>query len=266
MHDRYHRTINYLRVSVTDRCNLRCKYCMPEDGIRLLDHKDILSFEEIVSFTRVAVSKGIDKVRITGGEPLARKGIVDLVRQLGGIHGIKDLSLTTNGILLAELAQPLRNAGLERVNISLDTMDPAKYREITRCGELEKVMEGIDAAESAGLSPIKINCVVKRSSDEADAQGVRAFCERRGFNVRFIHQMNLEAGEFSVVEGGTGGDCKLCNKIRLSSNGQLKPCLFDDLSFSVRELGAEQAIERALESKPEFGTRCIKYSFNMIGG
>jgi cyclic pyranopterin phosphate synthase len=266
MFDRYNRQINYLRISVTDRCNLRCKYCMPEDGIRLLDHEDILSFEEIVSFTEIAIARGIDKVRITGGEPLARKNIVFLVQLLNGIPGIKDLSLTTNGILLAGLAKPLKDAGLNRVNISLDTMDPDKYKEITRCGDLEKVMQGIDAAEKAGLLPIKINCVVKKSSDEPDAREVRSFCERRNFKVRFIHQMNLEAGEYTVVEGGDGGNCRMCNKIRLSSDGHLRPCLFDDLSFNVRELGAEKALEMALEAKPEFGTRCVKYTFNMIGG
>jgi len=266
MYDRYNRKINYLRVSVTDRCNLRCTYCMPAEGIRLLDHRDILSFEEIVAFTEVAIGRGIDKVRITGGEPLARKGIVSLVRMLGGLAGIDDLSLTTNGVLLAELAGPLKDAGLRRVNISLDTIDRVRYREITRCGDLERVLRGIDAAEAAGLRPIKINCVVTASSEEPDAREVRAFCRRRNFNVRFIHQMNLEAGEYSVVEGGEGGNCRMCNKVRLSSDGQLRPCLFDDLSFDIRKLGAGKAIDMALAAKPEFGTRCSKYTFNMIGG
>ena len=232
----------------------------------MLDHEEILSFEEIVCFTEIAIKKGIDKVRITGGEPLARRNVVNLVKMLSGIQGIKDLSLTTNGILLEDLAKPLKDAGLDRVNISLDTMDSEKYKEITRCGDLEKVMRGIDAAEDAGLLPIKINCVVKKSSDEPDARKVRSFCERRKFKVRFIHQMNLEAGEYTVVEGGDGGNCRMCNKIRLSSDGQLRPCLFDDLSFGIRELGAEKAIDMALEAKPEFGTRCVKYTFNMIGG
>ncbi len=266
MFDRYNRNINYLRVSVTDRCNLRCKYCMPEEGIRLTTHEKILSFEEIAEFTKIAVGQGIDKVRITGGEPLSRKHIVRLVRMLDAIPGIRDLSLTTNGILLADLAKPLKDAGLKRINISLDTMDPERYREITRCGDLRNVLQGIDAAESAGLLPIKINCVVSRSSDEPDARDVAAFCKRRNFNVRFIHQMNLEAGDYAVVEGGDGGNCKLCNKIRLSSDGNLRPCLFDDLSFNVRELGAEAAIRLALEAKPEFGTRCNNHAFYMIGG
>jgi cyclic pyranopterin phosphate synthase len=145
-------------------------------------------------------------------------------------------------------------------------MDPEKYRVITRGGDLHKVMQGIDAAEKAGLLPIKINCVVKASSDEPDARDVKAFCERRNLMVRFIHQMNLEAGEYAVVEGGSGGDCKVCNKIRLSSDGNLRPCLFDDRSFNVREHGAEKAIQLALEAKPEFGTLCNDHAFYMIGG
>ncbi len=266
MYDRYNRKISYLRISVTDKCNLRCRYCMPEEGIKALKHEDILSFEEIASFTRVAVANGIDKVRITGGEPLVRRNIVYLIQLLAGIDGIKDLSLTTNGTLLADFAMPLKKAGLQRVNISLDTLDPGKYRDITRRGDLVEVMKGIDAAEKAKLTPIKINCVVENSSDEPDAVAVKAFCQRRNFCVRFIHQMNLEAGKYEVVEGGTGGNCKLCNKLRLSSDGHLRPCLFNDLSFNVRKLGAEKAIHMAVDAKPEFGTRSVKNRFSVIGG
>lgn len=266
MYDRYRRNIHYLRISVTDRCNLRCRYCMPEKGIKLLRHEDILSYEEIVSFTRVAVEKGIDKVRVTGGEPLTRKNIVYLIRLLAKVDGIKDLSLTTNGILLSEFAMPLKDAGLNRVNVSLDAVDPERYGEITRGGDFHRVMRGIDAAETAGLLPIKINCVVAKSSDEPDALGVKAFCESRKFHVRFIHRMDLETGEYAPVEGGTGGDCRLCNKLRLSSDGNLRPCLFNDLSFNVRELGPEKAIEMAIDAKPECGTKSVRNRFNVIGG
>jgi len=266
MYDRYNRNIHYLRISVTDRCNLRCKYCMPEKGIKLLRHGDILSFEEIVSFTRVAVEKGVDKVRLTGGEPLTRKNIAYLIQLLADIDGIKDLSLTTNGVLLEEFAKSLKVSGLNRVNVSLDTVDPEKFKEITRGGDFHRVMRGIDAAETAGLLPIKINCVVNKSSDEPDALGVKAFCESRKFNVRFIHQMNLEAGEYAPVEGGTGGNCRLCNKLRLSSDGKLRPCLFNDLSFNVRELGSEKAIRMAIDAKPECGTKSARNKFNVIGG
>jgi cyclic pyranopterin phosphate synthase len=127
-------------------------------------------------------------------------------------------------------------------------------------------MQGIDSAEMAGLLPIKINCVVNKSSDEPDALGVKAFCNSRKFNVRFIHQMNLETGEYAPVEGGTGGNCNLCNKLRLSSDGNLRPCLFDDLSFNVRKLGAEKAIKMAMEAKPEYGTKSVQNRFNVIGG
>jgi cyclic pyranopterin phosphate synthase len=239
---------------------------MPEKGIKLLRHEDILSFEEITSFTKTAVENGIDKVRITGGEPLTRKNIVYLVQLLADIDGIKDLSLTTNGILLSEFASPLKDAGLNRVNVSLDTVDADRYKEITRGGDFDRVMRGIAAAEMAGLLPIKINCVVNKSSGEPDALGVKAFCDSRKFNVRFIHQMNLESGEYAPVEGGTGGDCKLCDKLRLSSDGNLRPCLFDDLSFNVRELGSEKAIRMAVEAKPECGTKSVENKFNVIGG
>ena len=266
MYDRYNRNIHYLRISVTDRCNLRCKYCMPEKGIKSLKHKDILSYEEITSFTKTAVRNGIDKVRITGGEPLTRKNITYLIQLLADIDGIRDLSLTTNGILLSEFAKPMKDAGLKRVNVSLDTVDPDRYMDITRGGDFHRVMQGIDAAEMAGLLPIKINCVVNKSSDEPDALGVKAFCESRKFTVRFIHRMNLETGEFAPVEGGTGGDCKFCDKLRLSSDGNLRPCLFNDLSFNVRELGAEKAIQMAIEAKPECGTKSVQNRFNVIGG
>jgi cyclic pyranopterin phosphate synthase len=239
---------------------------MPEKGIKLLRHEDILSFEEISSFTKIAVENGIDKVRITGGEPLTRKNIVYLIQLLAGIKGIKDLSLTTNGIFLSDFAMPLKDAGLNRVNVSLDTVDADRYKEITRGGDFHRVMRGIAAAEMAGLLPIKVNCVVNRSSDEPDALGVKAFCDSRKFNVRFIHQMNLETGEYAPVEGGTGGDCKLCDKLRLSSDGNLRPCLFNDLSFNVRELGPEKAIRMAVEAKPECGTKSVENKFNVIGG
>jgi cyclic pyranopterin phosphate synthase len=239
---------------------------MPEKGIKLLKHEDILSFEEIASFAKIAAGKGIDKVRITGGEPLIRKNIAYLIQLLATIDGIKDLSLTTNGILLAEFAKSLKDAGLHRVNISLDTVDPDKYKEITRGGDFNRVMQGIDAAEMAGLLPIKINCVVNKSSDEPDALGVKAFCESRRFTARFIHRMNLETGEYAPVEGGTGGNCELCNKLRLSSDGNLRPCLFNDLSFNVRALGAEKAIRMAIDAKPECGTKSVQNKFNVIGG
>lgn len=265
MFDRYSRSIDYLRISVTDRCNLRCTYCMPEDGIQLLDHSDILSFEEIVVFTRFAVQNGITKVRITGGEPLVRKGIVELVTMLAKIDGLEDLSMTTNGILLPEFARDLKLAGLNRINISLDTVDQNRYCEITRHGDLSKVLLGIEAAIDAGLGPIKINCVLLGQADD-ETRKLREFCEEKGLKLRFIHQMNLKTGEFSRVEGGEGGNCSKCNRVRLLANGDIKPCLFSDLAFNIRELGSEQALNLAMGNKPKSGTYNKSGEFYNIGG
>ncbi len=266
MFDRYNRKIDYLRISVTDRCNLRCTYCMPPEGIRLLRHEDILSFDEIKKVAETAVKMGVRKIRLTGGEPLVRKGITDLVRMIASIQGIEDLSMTTNGILLGSFAQSLREAGLQRVNVSLDTLDTEKYKEITRGGNLEDVFHGLEAAKLAGLSPIKVNCVVQNSSDEADANEVRRFGEEHGYQVRFIRQMDLASGEFYVVEGGDGGHCEFCNRLRLTSNGMLKPCLFDAQGYNVRELGAEEAIRLAIENKPACGSFNPEEQFYAIGG
>ena len=150
MRDQYGREIEYLRISLTDLCNLRCVYCMPEEGVCKLPHERILTLEEVAEIAGAAVELGITKIRLTGGEPLVRRGIVDLVRQLRALPGLRELVLTTNGILLPELAQPLRDAGLDRVNISLDTLDPEKYRRLTRGGDLQKALDGIRAAQAAG--------------------------------------------------------------------------------------------------------------------
>ncbi len=266
MLDNFNRQINYLRISVTDRCNLRCRYCMPEDGVKMLTHDQILSFEEIVEVVKKAVEFGINKVRITGGEPLVRKGIVDLISMLGQISGIKDLSMTTNGILLSSFAKDLKSAGLQRVNVSLDTMDPVKYRHITRIGDIRDVISGIDAAIENGLTPVKLNCVINRNGKSQDTDAVMEFAAGRGLEVRFIHEMDLAAGHFSVVEGGSGGDCSICNRLRLTADGKIKPCLFDDLSFDVKESGAEEALRNAIMHKPECGSHNYSGQFYNIGG
>lgn len=266
MYDRFNRSINYLRISVTDRCNLRCMYCMPEEGIRLLRHEDILSYDEITGFTRSAVKTGVTKVRITGGEPLIRKGITTLVEMIAGIEGIVDLSMTTNGTLLKDFAGNLKKAGLNRVNISLDTINPERYRYITRGGEINRVLEGISAAKESGLLPVKINCVISESKEEEDAIGVAEFCAKNDLKIRYIRQMDLEKGAFSTVDGGSGGDCTSCNRLRLTANGKLKPCLFSDLEFDIRKMGYEEAIHKAIGLKPESGTRNINGGFYNIGG
>ncbi len=266
MLDRFNRTINYLRISVTDRCNLRCRYCMPEEGVKLISHSDILTYDEIVAFTRVAVAAGINKVRLTGGEPLVRKGVTELVRMLSDIEGITDLSMTTNGIFLSDYAVRLAESGLMRVNVSLDTLDPEKFRYVTRGGELQAVLNGIGAAQQAGLRPVKINCVIKDTPGEEDARSVAEFCMQEGLEVRFIRQMDLASGTFSVVHGGSGGHCAKCNRLRLTPEGMLRPCLFSDKGFNIRELGAEEALRRAVAEKPEKGTANHVNGFYNIGG
>ena len=266
MYDHYNRQINYLRVSVTDRCNLRCTYCMPAEGVSMLRHDEILSFDEIIAFIKEAVTLGVNKVRITGGEPLVRKGIVDLVRMVADIPGIDDLSMTTNAILLSQFAKLLWDAGLRRVNVSLDTINQEKFKQITRGGDINSVIQGLAEAKRVGFNPIKINCVIEKSSNEPDALAVKKFALSHGFEVRFITKMDLEHGIFSQVDGGEGGNCAGCNRLRLTANGLVKPCLFNDLSFSVRELGAREAIIKAIGLKPESGTANHKGKFYNIGG
>ncbi|MHC1705426.1 MAG: GTP 3',8-cyclase MoaA [Tenuifilaceae bacterium] len=266
MYDNYNRSINYLRVSVTDKCNLRCTYCMPEEGITLLPHEEILTFDEIVEFIKVSVSLGVNKVRITGGEPLVRRGIVDLVRMIAEIPGIDDLSMTTNAILMSQFAKPLWNAGLRRINVSLDTIDPEKFKQITRGGNINAVIQGLNEAKIVGFNPIKINCVINKSSNEPDAILVKNFATENGFEVRFIPKMNLEKGIFGQVDGGEGGNCSRCNRLRLTANGMVKPCLFSDLGYSVRELGPKEAILKAIGVKPESGSTNQNGKFYNIGG
>ncbi len=266
MIDSFGRTINYLRVSVTDRCNLRCIYCRPAEGVKLIPHDDILRYEEILDFVRVAVDRGICKVRVTGGEPLVRRNIPSLIERLAAIDGVEDLCMTTNGTLLDRFAGPLADAGLQRVNISLDTLSPERYASITRGGDVRAVLDGIEAAQTAGLLPIKVNCVVKQSSDEPDARAVRAYGLSKGLEVRFIRRMNIAAGAFWPVEGGLGGHCEKCNRLRLSSDGWLRPCLFNDIGFNVRELGYVESLERAVAAKPESGTSSLSNRMYEIGG
>ncbi|MHC4689908.1 MAG: GTP 3',8-cyclase MoaA [Planctomycetota bacterium] len=239
---------------------------MPDDGIRFVSRDNILSLEEIFDIAQSAVNMGIDKVRLTGGEPLVRKGIVKLVSLVSGIEGIKDLSLTTNGILLERYAKELAQAGLHRVNISLDTMNPKRYKEITRIGDISDVLAGIKAAKEAGLNPIRLNCVIEESTEEQDAKEVAQFANDNNLEARFIRRMNMPEGAFWRVHGGYGGYCEECNRLRVSSDGFIKPCLFSDLAFSIRELGAKEAIRRAVEAKPKNGELSKTNTFYGIGG
>ncbi|QRN84683.1 GTP 3',8-cyclase MoaA [Clostridia bacterium] len=189
MKDNYQREIDYLRIAVTDRCNLRCTYCMPEEGIEPKRHDEILSLEEIIRLVQILVKDGIRKIRLTGGEPLVRKNIEALVRGIHGIEGIEEISLTTNGILLEKLAVSLKKAGLDRVNVSLDTLKKDKYHAITRLGELDKVIRGIKAAQAAGLNPVKVNAVAIRGFNEDELVDFATFAIDNKLTVRFIELM-----------------------------------------------------------------------------
>ncbi|MCX7913893.1 MAG: GTP 3',8-cyclase MoaA [Thermodesulfovibrionales bacterium] len=194
--DKYSRTINYLRISITDRCNLRCIYCMPSEGVKTFDHKEILTYEEITRIVRIAVDLGVKRIRITGGEPLIRKDIVYLVSLISQIEGVEDLSLTTNGLLLKKYAEQLAKAGLKRVNISLDSLDPIKYKEITRGGDIKEVMDGIKEAENCLLLPIKINMVPVRGVNDQEIENFAKLTFEKPYQVRFIEFMPFGAKDF----------------------------------------------------------------------
>ncbi|MBN9122036.1 MAG: GTP 3',8-cyclase MoaA [Planctomycetes bacterium] len=193
--DRFGRVHNNLRISVTDRCNLRCTYCMPED-VTFRDRSELLTFEEIAAFVRVAATLGVDKVRLTGGEPLVRKDLHKLVRMLVAIPGIRDVGLTTNGVLLAEQAGVLFDAGLRRLNVSLDTLDPERFQRLTRRTGVEKVLAGLAAAKRAGFDPIKVNAVAIRGFAEHDVVPLARYCRDNGFELRFIEYMPIGAEQW----------------------------------------------------------------------
>jgi cyclic pyranopterin phosphate synthase len=301
--DSFQRPINYLRISVTDRCNLRCVYCMPVGGVCLLSHDDILRYEEILTIARAAAELGIDKIRLTGGEPLVRGGLPDLVRMLAGIKTINDISLTTNGTMLARCAEELKSAGLNRVNISLDSLKPDRFKAITRSdAELSDVLKGIEAAHKAGLEPVKLNTVVIPGVNDDEILDFAKKTVNEGWHVRFIELMpfvgetenpqfvaasemkkiieklgklepclptvgNGPAKYFKLPKAkGTIGFitpisehfCFNCNRLRLTADGKLKPCLLSayevDLKGPLRAgVGAEglkKLIEEAVANKP----------------
>jgi cyclic pyranopterin phosphate synthase len=320
--DSFQRPINYLRISVTDRCNLRCVYCMPKEGVTLLSHRDILTYEEIYTVAKVAAGLGINKVRLTGGEPLVRLGLADLVKMLASIKEIDDLSLTTNGILLAQYAAALKKAGLRRVNISLDTLKPERFRRITRCGELEDTLKGIAAAHAVGLEPVKINMVVMGGVNDDELIDFARKTIEDGWHVRFIEHMpvtedesinlvsvkemkkrldvlgKMEPIKMDVGNGpakyyrfpgakGTVGFitpitehfCYQCNRIRLTADGKLRPCLLSEEEIDLREAlrsGAspdeiKRLIEKAIACKPERhylseGKKRNGRPFSQVGG
>ena len=243
----------YFAFSVTDRCNLRL--CVLHAGGR--DFADAAlgdpSYEEIADVVRAAAALGIPKVRLTGGEPLVRRNLERLVAMIAAIPGVCELTLTTNGILLSTQARRLAAAGLQRVNVSLDTLDPRRYASITRGGDVQQVLAGIAAAEEAGLTPIKLNCVISPVTLAEDVEALRKFAARENLELRLIPRMNLSEGVFGIVHHGGGGDCGSCNRLRLTCDGWIRPCLFHDGGYSVRELGATGTLRRASGRKAEVG-------------
>lgn len=293
MKDRYGRTIKYLRLSVTDLCNCRCVYCMGENGVPRLPHSAILSFEEIEEIVRAAVSLGVTKVRLTGGEPLVRRGIDELVRRLRGIEGVEELAMTTNGARLAEYAARLKSAGLDRLNVSLDTLDPEKCRRITRIGELRDTLDGLDAARRAGFERIKLNTVLMGGVNDDEIAEIAALAKDGAFDVRFIELMPigectdwdrrrflpaervleyLPKGERVPSDGvaelwrpagfrGTVGlirplshrFCADCDRIRVTADGCLKPCLHSAREIPLRGKHGEalvRTIAEGMQTKP----------------
>ncbi|MBF7082588.1 GTP 3',8-cyclase MoaA [Desulfallas sp. Bu1-1] len=306
MRDRFQRQINYLRISVTDRCNLRCVYCMPPEGVEVIPHHEILSIEEILAVVKAGVRVGIKKVRLTGGEPLVRRGILDLIAGLRDIPEIDDIAVTTNGILLREMATDLKAAGVNRVNISLDTLKPDRFRRITRGGDLSRVWCGINAALETGMSPVKINTVAIRGFNDDELVDLARLTLDHPLHVRFIELMPVGASDawaggkfvatgevrelltrnlgnlvdekkvpgngparYSRLPGANGTVgfisavsnhfCAECNRLRLTSTGQLRPCLFNrretDLKQALRS-GAgpdelAQIFREAVMNKPD---------------
>jgi cyclic pyranopterin phosphate synthase len=265
MLDKFNREINYLRISITDKCNLRCIYCMPEEGIQLKPHKDILRYEQIEQIVRQAVELGISKIRLTGGEPLIKRDIENLIEKLAGIKGIREFCLTTNGILLAQKAKILKQAGLTSVNISLDTLQPEKFKEITRGGNLADVLNGIDAAINEGFK-IKLNMVVLKGKNEDEIDNIRRFCLDKNIKSQLINHFSLRSNKNDENFFDRPPKCKDCNRIRLLSDGVLKPCLHSEIEYKVNFANIRDSLEKTILSKPERGLSCNSRKMFEIGG
>ena len=294
MTDRLGRNITYLRISVTDKCNLRCRYCMPEEGVCKRSHFDMLTEDEIITAVEAAASLGITKLRITGGEPLVKKNIVSICRRAAAVEGIREVCLTTNGLLLPQLAKALKEAGVSRLNLSLDTLDEKKYAYITRIGKLEDFLTGLNAALDAGFEKIKINAVLIGGFNDDEIVPLANLTQQCPVDVRFIELMPMyDSGDFDetayvpytrVLEAlpeaepvaQDGGVAKLyrlpgakgniglispvsahfcgdCNRIRLTADGKLKPCLHSADEYSLKGLdfdGMKAVLEEAIWNKP----------------
>lgn len=268
MFDQYNRQITYMRISVTDRCNLRCIYCMPAGGITLKSHTDILSYEGITEIIKSAACLGITKIRITGGEPLVRKDIECLVREIHQVNGITEITMTTNGVLLEKKAKALKHAGLHRINISLDTIRPELYKKITRGGDINTVLRGIDAAKEAGFEKIKINTVVIKGVNDSFTHEMREFCSNHGLHLQRINHyiLNGYRKDTRAIHLERPLPCSSCNRIRLTADGRLKPCLLSDIEIPVDPDNIESNLIKAITQKPEHGNACTTRGIWQIGG
>lgn len=266
MFDQFNRDIYYLRISVTDRCNLRCTYCMPEEGIQLKSHDDILSHEEIEEIVKTAVKLGFYKFRLTGGEPLIRKGIVGLVARLAKIDGVQTLAMTTNGLLLPKYANELKAAGLTRLNISIDSLISERYKQISCGGELSQVLLGIETVKAAGFKNTKLNVVMVDGFNNDEKEEFKLFAEQNDMKVRFIKKMDLKSGDYYAVEGGEGGNCTICNRLRVTADGKIRSCLFSDDEIDLKKEGIEAGLRKAVANKPAKGHKSLKREMVQIGG
>jgi cyclic pyranopterin phosphate synthase len=265
MFDRFEREITYLRISVTDKCNLRCRYCMPPGGVPPRRHEDFLSLERLTDAARAAVGLGVRKIRLTGGEPLVRRGIVDLVRMIAAIDGLEHLGLTTNGTLLAPRVHDLLAAGLDSVNVSLDTLDPLRYAEITRGGSIADALGGIRAACAAGL-PMKINMVVLDDVSIQETESMETFCASIGARLQLINHFELTRKKGDSYAFDRPPSCAECNRIRLLADGTLKPCLHSDEEIRLDPGRIRESFQEAILAKPRHGGVCASRSMQQIGG
>jgi cyclic pyranopterin phosphate synthase len=265
MLDLFDRSITYLRISVTDKCNLRCAYCMPAEGVPSRSHRDFLTLEQMTDVARAAVGLGVTKIRLTGGEPLVKRGIVDLVRMIASIDGLRHLAMTTNGTLLARQADALKAAGLDSVNVSLDTLDPGRYRLLTRGGDIEGAQEGIRAALANGF-PVKINMVVLSDTREAEIVGMREYCSRLGARLQLINHYELAREKGEQYAFDRPPSCASCNRIRLMADGMLKPCLHSDEEVPLDFTRLTESLREAILAKPPRGGVCTNRAMTQIGG
>lgn len=268
MLDRYSREITYIRISVTDRCNLRCVYCMPPEDVKLKKAHEILSYEQIIAIVKVAAKLGVKKVRLTGGEPLVRKDIWSLIGRLKHISGIQEVSLTTNGVLLNQNAIRLKRAGLDRINISLDTLDPLKYRDLTKGGNIQCVLDGIASVLETGFRKTKINMVIIPGINTDGVEEMGSFCRSKGIILQRINHYSLENRKscHPGYEAERPLPCENCNRIRLTADGKLKPCLFSDLEIPVDLNNISASIVKTIMIKPKNGCKCTVRGNWEIGG